>query len=243
MRALAWVVMVLISSSCSCGGCRPAAPTPVPDAGAAARVERDAGAPSVAVAAADDALLDGGLPWEASQNPPSPEALVAAYLADCHARVEVEFDDMDGPRKSVDCEALAFDQNCSPDVFGCWTGVEACKAGCAAPCNDCQAACADTCDGCKTGCDGGACATACAQSRVACRTRCLFALQDCRATTCSGAYEKCEADANARRERLCPDCAAITTCLGERHWDGGAAVDCLTEGNIAECLEWCSPDL
>jgi len=243
MRSFVFAFFVVLAQACSCGGCaEKAAAPPVPDAAVVAVAAPLVPAtPDAAVEAEAEAIDGGELPWEVKEGSPPSAKIVATYLADCHADIEVTYDDMEGPQTKVDCTALAFDQNCAPDTFGCFEAVEGCRAGCADPCNACQSKCGDVCDGCKSACDGGDCLRACAEARAACRTTCLYAVQRCRADDCNALYSKCEADGAARTKKLCPDCEAMRTCMEARFEDGKPPDTCLTPGNAKECLEWCSP--
>jgi hypothetical protein len=248
MRLLVLALLVVFAPACSCGGCTQKS-APVPDAGGVAAVTAslvvDAGETDAVVdaeATVEPAPSGDELPYEVKEGSPAPEAIVAAYLADCHADIKVTWEDMDGTETKVDCDALAFDQNCSPDKFGCWGTVETCRAGCADPCHVCQTKCGSACDDCKTSCDGGSCLTKCAEQRASCRTTCLYAVQKCRADTCNANYDKCEKDADERTNTQCPECSAIRECITTRLNEGKPTDDCLPAGNAKECLEWCSPD-
>lgn len=193
------------------------------------------------VAGSDD---PNALTWEIAQNPPDTEVLVAAFAADCRYTPTVSFEDMDGTQSAKECEARAFDQNCAPDTFGCWSAAERCRDGCSAPCTSCTARCGDTCEGCKRDCDGGACARSCAVSRNACRVACLHRLHTCRTQDCQAALDTCDADAAARTRRQCPDCDALRACQQKAFDAKGDAAACAPKfpNNAAECLEWCSPE-
>jgi hypothetical protein len=215
LLAVAWVLLVMTS----CRHAEPSKPAqPSPDAG-----PRE-------------------LTTEATYGSPSSEAMVLGYAADCRATTQLGFYDSLGDRDAGECDARAFVQNCAPDLFNCWEPAEACRDTCAGPCHDCQAACGSGCEACKTGCDGGACLQVCARARLTCRNECLFSMQACR-KGCDALLAKCETDAEARRARLCPDCDAITSCLGEafeKHTPGDACLKGRPR-NAAECLEWCVP--
>lgn len=257
MRALVFVSLVLFVNGCSCLGCgkkEPPAPKMIPlpevkKAEAPVMAEDDAGAVEAnADAPPDDAPkvpngLEGNdkLPYEVREGSPPAEKVLEAYLADCHADIEVTFDDMVDRQTKVDCDALAFDQNCSPDHFGCWDAEQKCQAECADPCKTCQTKCGDVCDTCKTKCTGDECKTVCAQERADCRLECLYKVQTCRSDTCNAKYQACEDEGNAMKQRLCPECSAISECLMKTGGEGERGA-CLPEGNAKECLEWCWVD-
>ena len=243
MRLLLWLSALFVLSSCTCGGCQRSPSAPI-NAGPAVTATTLA---TSAVPAATTEPTDGAiaLPSEVTENAPSTEALIAAFTADCHHHVTLTFEDMDGTHPDAgECDARMFDQNCSPDTFGCWEGVEQCRDACADPCHTCQSVCADRCDSCKSQCNGAAaCITACATSRVDCRVQCLGRLETCRTTTCDAAMSRCEAEAQVRLKRLCPDCDAITSCQLEASERDQDAKHCAAKfpHNAAECLDWCTP--
>jgi hypothetical protein len=243
MRTLCVALVTLCLSACTCSEKVAPAPAPVVAAVAVAVVDAgpvDAGAPVVD----EDAGEDAGprMTYEAEQGSPPDEALLALYAANCHANVDLSFEDMDGSQDAGECEARMFDQNCAPDIFGCWDNAEKCRDACAKPCHVCQGACGTTCDACKARCDGGACVQECAKDRLQCRRTCLYSLQTCRTTTCDGVMAKCEADADARKQKLCPDCDALHTCLDEAFEKKTPPERCLKRfpKNGKECLEWCT---
>ncbi|MFO0598239.1 MAG: hypothetical protein U0228_23245 [Myxococcaceae bacterium] len=231
MRKLAFLCFVVIINGCTCLGCgaKEAAPAPTPP-------------PPAPVA-----VIDAGpreLPYEVKQGAPDREKLVALFTEQCTREIEIEFDDMEGPRAGGECRTIAFDQNCAPDTFGCFDGVVKCRENCSEPCLKCQQACGTSCDGCKAKCgQDAACLKSCAEARADCWTNCLYDTQDCRAKACNAQYQKCEDDADARVKKTCPDCEKIRQCLLKSWYgDGGPADACLLPGNAKECFEWCGAD-
>ena len=191
MRALCFAVLAIMVSGCSCGGCAHK-PAEMPIAQAPTVV--DSGPPPSIAEVADA----GELPWESKEGSPPDEQIVATYLADCRADIHVTFEDMEGPKEKVDCEALAFAQNCAPDNFGCSVLVDECTGACGRPCQTCQGRCAGACEGCMTGCDGGDCRLACATQRADCRKTCLYEVQRCRSVDCNAKFKQCSEDAEKR---------------------------------------------
>lgn len=227
-RFLVVSLLVMLANGCTCAGCEKKPEVPALSA-------MDASVAKI------DAAADAGreLPYEVTSNAKPDAELIAKYAADCHAEILVTFDDMDGEKEMEDCKAIAMDQNCAPDLFGCWEKQEACVASCAQPCGACQDACAEVCDACKGGCDGGTCANDCAKARFNCRNECLYGQSACR-SACFKEGEVCGDLGEERVKQQCPDCDAINQCLWDHMKDSPEArAKCLKPGNAHECLEWC----
>lgn len=222
-------LLVMLWSGCTCAGCEKKVDAPP------APAVMDASVPVAKI----DAPVDAGerlLPYEVTMNVPPDAVLIERYAADCHLALRARYDDMDGEAEKPECEAIATDQNCAPDVFGCWDQQTECTNGCAAPCNACEQACATSCDACKT---GGKDAKACGAARLACRNECLYAQMACR-SACAREAERCSDLGEERIKQQCPDCDAINQCLWDRANDGPEKrATCLKPGNARECLEWC----
>jgi hypothetical protein len=246
MRSLILAAAFAALTGCTCSGCHPAA---VVDAGQAALevTAPDAGATEVALAedaGEEDEAEGDALPPEIAENPQDEQALIAAFARDCNHQVNVEFEDMNGTNDAGECSARAFDQNCSPDRFGCWDASEKCRDDCANPCQTCEAKCGSSCEACKTQCDGGDCLTTCAVGRNDCRISCLHRLQTCRSTDCQRELDACDADAQKRTTEQCPQCDELRDCLLAAMEASTEPAKCAAKfpRNAAECLEWCSPN-
>ncbi len=152
--------------------------------------------------------------WMADAGTSSEDA-VKLFEASCSTTFAATFDDMGQKGSASECWARDFVQNCVVDGFGCWDSLEACRDHCSPVCDSCQSGCANACDGCKQKCSGrpSSCITACANERQACRLSCVEKLMPCRAT-CAAAEQRCLEKGSAKLLRECPDCAAITKCLG-----------------------------
>lgn len=181
---------------------------------------------------------------EVVQAPPSP------YDTDCGHVFTAPYDEMGERGEKNECEARDFEQNCAPDLDGCWNAEETCKDACGKPtCLDCQAKCTAVCTDCKARGNKD-----CATTREACRQSCLKARDTCRDTTCPAEAKACTEKAEARRAALCPNCEALKTCLADRlygkdaqgkEWSvleqqANAACGKLTPNK--ECLKLCMPD-
>ncbi|MFT3841665.1 MAG: hypothetical protein QM723_32045 [Myxococcaceae bacterium] len=175
--------------------------------------------------------------------------LNAAFIVDCHHVVTVTVDGPQGDEQKPECEARDFDQNCSPDMFGCWDGLQKCKDACSKPCGKCQSDCADSCDGCKAKCSGDVdCISRCGVARLTCRTTCLASLNTCRDTTCEAESKTCEEKAEAQLKKDCPDCEGLRTCLTEAMEKGVTDYKATQDGCLKKfpkadrkCVELCDP--
>lgn len=168
------------------------------------------------------------------------DAVVAAYLEDCAAVFGVEDDVSDG--SDDECTWREFDQNCSPDTFGCFDQAERCKDACQPRCVGCQAACAGTCEDCKSACDGKgpACARTCAEKRAACRDTCLGQKGTCEGA-CVDAEGECYREGQKKRTEKCPRCSELNDCEYRKMSEGKEREDCLKEfpDHAPECLDLC----
>jgi hypothetical protein len=175
-------------------------------------------------------------------------ALERAYLADCNHVNVIELEDMEGEKKGDECVLREFDQNCAPDIFGCWNKNQACRDACAKPCSDCQAACTTACGGCKSACagkpDADPCKQACAVKRADCREKCVARLTQCRENDCSKVEDDCQKEGIARRDKECgKDCAAFEGCIEKVLGGEGDEKGCIAKfpSFSQKCREWCSP--
>lgn len=253
----------------SLAACKKDPPTPVPPsparvdeaaAPAAAPVLDARPAPGLAPADVKAAVAEGSVPPSAAEAPAPPKAAaapsegpddgdpVAAYVADCHHRFTAPYDDMGDEKRDDECLAQDFDQNCAPDLYGCWQGLEACKKSCGQSCVSCQDRCADVCDSCKDRCakakQPSSCARDCAEARQACRLDCMGGRQSCVESACPAQEKKCEDDGEARKVKKCPQCAELESCLGALDLaDPDASSKCAKKfpRNAKECLDWCAP--
>lgn len=157
------------------------------------------------------------LPPEDEHPGPTRDEVVQAFQKDCHATFEVTAFEYDEPKKVPECEARDIQQNCNPDTFGCFAGLETCEIACAKPCKRCQSTCGASCDGCRATCKPGdaACVRRCAEARADCRDTCVASASKCTGETCPRAAQACSLN-NEQRVRLeCPhsDCDAFRNCV------------------------------
>lgn len=213
------------------------------------------------------ALACGGDPAPIPDLPPTPTELVAPptpptapvaaappevvdrYLADCHAVIPVKVDP-ESPMETYgdaanECLFLELDQNCNPDISGCYNKATECQVACGPTCDGCQGSCATTCDTCKAGCNGDAtCLRGCAEARASCRGGCLAAKETCRTTGCSTVESTCEAAWEKERDAKCGPCAPIATCL-QAGWEKqdyeGKACRASMPAVPEVCWGWCTP--
>ncbi|MBX7099280.1 MAG: hypothetical protein K1X89_16325 [Myxococcaceae bacterium] len=231
----------------------PAAPAPAP-------VLDPKPNPGLAPADVKAAVGEGSVPPSEAVTPEPPRAAatptegpddgdpVAAYVADCHHRFTAAYDEMGEEKRDDECLAQDFDQNCAPDVYGCWNALEACKKDCGQGCVSCQEKCAGGCDTCKERCakakQPSSCARDCAEARQACRQECMGGRQSCVDGTCPAKEKKCEDDGEAKKAKKCPQCAELESCLSSLDLgDPDAAAKCGKKypRNAKECLDWCAP--
>lgn len=250
---LALFALVMVGG-CTCSGCH-SSPSPV-DAGQALEASIPAPReqePAKQLAAVDTEPVDaavtdseppsGDIPSEVSENAPPTAELIAAFESDCGHQVDVVYEDMTGQTDAGECEARVFEQNCSPDQFGCWDRSEKCRDACAEPCRSCEAACTNHCETCKRSCDAGTCMTSCATARNDCRIACLRRLDTCRTKDCQVELDGCESDAEKRTREQCPHCDELRECQQaayEKNEDPAACAKQFSDDAV-ECLEWCSP--
>lgn len=191
------------------------------------------------------------LPAEAGATPPKEPTdaeRIDAYVASCSHRFTVIPDDWEGDGDPLDaavdeCEHYSWEQSCVSDPAGCWDAGEECVRACGKPCTTCQDECAGGCDQCKAACAPGStdCIRKCAEARLACRTKCIDAHTKCQSTDCPEQERKCNAAFDKKRKKTCPQCAEISTCMGEDHGDEDHETACARELPKAKkvCFEWC----
>lgn len=231
----------------------PGAPvkSPAPSAGlspAPSVVVTPTAPPSAAAARTASAALEGARP---STGAPSREALIGHYLEDCGYTALLSIDDPDaasGISDKPECEAMAWEQNCAPDLFGCWDKLMDCKAACKVPCGSCQAKAASACNKCKAACKTGpSCLRACAEARVDAREGCLEAADACRGKACPAAEAKCMSEGEAKVKKVCgKDCERYKSCASELMNKGTFEYDlCKKQFSQlpADCFTWCDPGM
>lgn len=174
---------------------------------------------------------------------PTADQLIAFFGRDCAGVVTVDVDEMGMPAPRPACGARDFEQNCSPDRYGCEALGEACLDRCAQPCMGCQSTCATACDGCKSKCKGELlCLRGCAQSRSTCHSKCLTLSQTCRDSGCSSVVATCEERAVERMATECGDaCGALKACQ-EQLYSPGEWAKCPVKGMSPWCVAACSAD-
>jgi len=225
-----WLLLVGLVCSLACGG---GSPEPSPG------VASDPATFPTAAPATEEAAREAATRLRADPT--------EAYLADCHAKLPpdptIVWDEV-FPPAGDECSFREFQQNCAPDMAGCWERSEACSDACATPCATCQDTCAGACEGCKAACGGDAsCARRCASERATCRATCVTQLEACRGPACAAVYSKCEADAEERKLRLCPSCVGLAECAMTAMSEGTDWQACAAKfpGDDPECVSLCFP--
>lgn len=224
-----------------------AAPAPAAVA-APAPAAAPAAVPPTPPVAAPPGLADAGGGEPGMPKVPTDAERIDAYVASCSHQFSVIPDEWDGEGNPQDaaldeCEYYSWEQSCVADPGGCWDEGEACAKACGKPCTSCQAECAGGCDQCKAACAPGStdCIRKCAEARLACRTQCMNAHSDCQSVDCPEREKKCNAAFDKKRKKACPQCAAISTCMGDDHGDEDHETACAREFPKAKkvCFEWC----
>lgn len=227
VAAMAAAVVLGWGIACTGGGDTTDAPTPKPWGGSKA--------PDLDPSVRPDPGQGGG---GGGGGGASRDAAVQAYLRDCHHVFPFDSEyDVAGDATN-ECLAREFDQNCSPDLYGCYDAGETCRDACGKPCDACQDACAGVCDDCVEDCSGKSktCKHPCAVKRADCRTTCLDAKQACE-SACGTQESTCYEDAEKKKAKLCPRCSEIGACLMD-----GSPEQCKKQiPSPSECFEWCSP--
>lgn len=184
-------------------------------------------APSFTVAAKGKSLVVAGVSVDvaaviANTQPtvrpaPTDAQLASFFDRGCGNAVTVDIDMMGSPEVQSACIARDFNQNCSPDKFGCDAAEEKCLDRCAAPCESCELSCASTCGGCKDKCgDDLLCRHACSQSRGTCHKACVSRATSCRTSgACGREHTACVERAAKRKADECDAevCAAYNSCV------------------------------
>ncbi|MFO0726186.1 MAG: hypothetical protein U1E65_20550 [Myxococcota bacterium] len=182
---------------------------------------------------------------ETSTLGPSRDSLIASYQKSCSFIPKVMMYSMEGPEETTACEAVAFEQNCSPDFFGCWDKRSACRDGCKKPCTDCQASASGACDKCKAACKDEACTKSCAEARADAYLRCVRAMEDCRDTRCPADEERCMKAGAERVKKVCgATCEAYKSCItSHNEIDQTVYEGCQKKfPKLSEdCQRWCDP--
>ena len=241
-------------SACRERGAQPAEVSPAPSAEPAKSAEplRSAEAtppPTVAKTASAAAPIEAGV--RDSTAAPTRDFLIAHYLEDCGYTALLTIDDPDsasGLSDKPECEAMAWEQNCAPDFFGCWDQLMECKAACKTPCGSCQASAASVCNKCKAACKtGDACLRGCAEARADARDRCLESADVCRSKACPAAEAKCMRAGEAKVKKVCgKDCERFKSCAAELMNKETFEYDlCKKQFSElpADCFTWCDPGM